>query len=178
MAREEHVALIKKGTRTWNEWRQHTPDVRPDLFAANLTDLVGSGMDLAGAVLSVAILNRADFSGADLRRADVSSANLTEAVLCRANLHGADLRGTNLSRADLRGADLRGVDLRSALLVGADLRDADLAGANLSSTLLQKAQNLEVEQLAGAHTLWLAELGERMDLARQHCPHLLERPTE
>ena len=69
------------------------------------------------------------------------------------------------------------MDLRSALLVGADLDGTDLSGANLSSTLLQKARNLEIAQLCSARTLWLAELGERLDLARQHCPHLLERPA-
>jgi uncharacterized protein YjbI with pentapeptide repeats len=67
------------------------------------------------------------------------------------------------------------VDLRSALLVGADLQETDLSGANLSSTLLQTAQNLSIAQLASTRTLWLAELGGRLDLARQHCPHLLER---
>ena len=175
MAREEHVSLIKRGGEVWNHWRRDNPGVRPDLYSADLRRLDGTGMDLSGALLSVAILDGADFTGANLRQADISSANLTEAVLAQADLHGADGRGTNLSRADLRGADLGGVDLRSALLVGADLDGTDLSGANLGSTLLQKAHNLDIAQLAGARTLWLAELGERLDLARRHCPHLLQR---
>ncbi len=177
MAREEHVSLIKRGTETWNQWRRDNPGVRPDLYSANLKGVACTGMDLSGALLSVAILDSADFTEANLRQADISSANLTEAVLGQADLHGADGRGTNLSRADLRGADLGGVDLRSALLVGADLDGTDLSGANLSSTLLETAQNLNVAQLSSARTLWLAELGERLDLVRQHCPHLLQRPT-
>ena len=177
VAREEHVSLIKEGTEVWNQWRREKPGVRPDLYSANLKGLDCTGMDLSGAVLSVAILDGADFTEANLRQADISSANLTEAVLEQADLHGADGRGTNLSRADLRGADLGCVDLRSALLVGADLDGTDLSGANLGSTLLQKAHNLEIAQLASARTLWLAELGERLDLVRRHCPHLLERPA-
>ena len=176
MAQAEHIALVKKGPQTWNQWRRDHPAVRPDLYAADLKGLVGKEMDLSGAILSVAILNGADFSGANLRRANISSANLTAAVLPGADLHGADGRGTNLSRADLSGADLSGADLRSALLYDTDLQHADLSSANLSSTLIQRAQNLTVEQLGSARTLWLAELGQHMDLARQHCPHLLERP--
>ena len=176
MACAEHVSLIKKGAAIWNQWRKDNPGVQPDLYAANLKGLICTGMDLSRALLSVAILNKANFSGANLRQANLSSANLTEAVLSRALLQGADCRGTNLSRVDLCGAVLTDVDLRSALLVGANFRETDLRGANLSSTLLQMAQNLELTQLASARTLWLAELGERMDMVRQDCPHLLERP--
>ena len=178
MAQEEQVSLIKKGTETRNQWRQHNPGVQPDLYCAYLKDRICRDMDLSGAVLSVAILNHADFSGANLRQANISSANLTAAILCGADLHGADCRGTNFTRADLSGANLAGVDLRSGVLVGANLQNANLSGANLSSTLMQTAQNLTIAQLTSVQTLWLTELGERMDLVQEHCPHLLERPTQ
>lgn len=178
MAQDEHVSLIKKGAEAWDQWRQNNSEVQPDLYSTNLRNIVCRNMDLSGATLSVAILNRADFSGAKLRQANISSANLTEAILCGADLHGADCRGTNFTRTDLSGANLTGVDLRSGLLVGANLQDANLSGANLSSTLMQTAQNVTIEQLASAQTLWLTELGERVTLVQEHCPHLLERPTQ
>ena len=98
-------------------------------------------------------------------------------MLCGADLTAADLRGTKLTGGDLRRAKLGGVDLRSGVLYNADLEDADLSGANLGSTLVYNARNLTIEQLCSVGSLWLTELNERLSLAEQHCPHLLERPA-
>ena len=177
MADPEQVALIGRGSETWNRWRGKNPDAVPDLRAAFLRAANLGGMDLSGARLSIAILDKTDLTGANLRGADLSSANLDKANLRGADLHGADLRGTRLTGADLRRADLGGADLRSGLLYEADLEHADLSGANLGSTLMHNARNLTVEQLCSAGSLWLTELHERMSLAEKHCPHLLERPA-
>lgn len=81
--------------KEWHQWRDENPDVRPDLFRANL----------CGAYLSGANLSRANLFGANLSRADLS-----RAYLSRANLSGANLSGANLSRANLYGANLRGAE--------------------------------------------------------------------
>jgi hypothetical protein len=72
MANEEHLALLRQGVKTWNEWREKNPDIRPDL-------------------------SRADLAGADLHLADLHEANLRGANLRGANLRGANLRGADLA---------------------------------------------------------------------------------
>lgn len=70
-----------------------------------------------------------NLGGADLRGAGLQRVNLRGA-----NLVDADLRGANLRGADLRGADLRGADLTEAYLVGANLREATIDVAQLLQT--------------------------------------------
>jgi len=41
MVNDEHVAMLKKGVDAWNEWRDDNPDIRPDLFEADLSRRVG-----------------------------------------------------------------------------------------------------------------------------------------
>ena len=108
MANPDHLAILRKGVRTWNEWRNDNREVKPDV----------NGADLFGTMLS----------GADLR----------EAVLLEANLIAADLRGTNLREAILTRADLRGTDLREAILTRADLTETDLREANLIAADLRE----------------------------------------
>ena len=124
-----------------------------------------TGMDLAGADLSGAILANATFrevdlsdsclaearlDGSDFRYATLSAANLgganlgvaafRHAKLNLSNLEGAVLRGTDLSGASLSGARTAGADFKGAVMMGADLRDADLSQAdNLTQAQIDKA---------------------------------------
>lgn len=157
MANEEHLAILKQGVSSWNQWRNDMrslwPDlIRVDLRQANLSGVDFSKTDLIKANLSEANLSRVDLTGADLTDADLTGADLTGAYLYAANLRGADLTGadlshadlsdaflsganisrTHLSRADLTGTDLSRVDLSRADLRGAHFTGADLTGADLS----------------------------------------------
>jgi len=178
MAQQEHVDLVEQGSEVWNRWRRDSPDVQPDLYAAHLPNADLSGMNLSGAILSVAVLYRADLSGANLRGADISSANLMEASLRRADLREADLRGAYCHCADLTEADLESGDLRGVLIPRADLDKANLSAADLSAAHLHNARNLTVEQLCSVRSLWLAELHDHMSVAEAHCPQLLQRPKD
>jgi len=172
MANDEHVAMLKKGVKAWNKWRDENANIRPNLSEADFTgaDLIGAnliGADLVGAKLSGADLTGAKLSGADLSegrlvRADLSEANLSganlseadlrEANLTEANLSGAILFKANLSRANLREANLTGANLDSATLVRTDLTGADLTGCRvygvsawgLKSPESAKQQNLDI----------------------------------
>jgi hypothetical protein len=31
MANDKHVAILKKGVKAWNKWRDENPDIPPDL---------------------------------------------------------------------------------------------------------------------------------------------------
>ena len=113
---------------------------------------------LTGAVLTRANLTDADLRGAVLTRAVLTGADLRGAVLTRANLTDADLRGAVLTRAVLTGADLRGADLRGAVLTGANLTDADLRGAVLTRADLTRAVLTGADLPAGYR--WEAYLAE------------------
>jgi hypothetical protein len=139
VANPDHLAKLKEGIETWNEWRQKDSDLVPDLGQANPT-----GADLRGA----------DLRGADLRGADLSWANLTRADLRGANLTLADLGGANLSWADLSEAKLRGADLR-----GADLTGANVAGTKLTATLAVSTKWCDVDLSESVDLESLSHLG-------------------
>ena len=67
MADSEQLRLLNEGVRQWNTWRQHNPEIRPDLRDASLAALDLRGANLAGS----------DLGGADLRGTDLSQANLS-----------------------------------------------------------------------------------------------------
>jgi hypothetical protein len=66
MANEEHLAILRQDVEAWNRWREENPDVRPDLWKA----------DLAGANLGGASLGGASLAGANLRGASLRGASL------------------------------------------------------------------------------------------------------
>lgn len=49
MANPEHLALLQKGVKAWNEWREENPDVEVDLSGAMLYDTILSYVNLHGA---------------------------------------------------------------------------------------------------------------------------------
>jgi len=136
-ADSEHIELLRRGPRPWNEWRAENPSIVPNLVGISLTigdrqlgPINGGPINLAHARLRHASLSHATLTGADLR--------------------GADLADTDLRDARLEGADLSGADLSDAVLERADLSRADLSAANLCGANLADARNLTTAQLHGA----------------------------
>ena len=138
MANKEHLAILKKGVKAWNEWRKKNPDVKPDL----------GGVDLWWAHFSEG--NR---KWAELFEANLSQADLWEANLRGVNLRAADLSGAQLIRATLRGADLSEADLSRASLDAVDLSRADLSRANLSYTTVGYTSFGDVDLSKGLETV-------------------------
>ncbi len=87
--------------------------------------ITSSGLELPGAKLSLA----------NLEKAILLRTNLQGANLILANLQGAFLYAAELQRADLREADLNGADLQDAILIKANLRGAK----NLDKAILKDA---------------------------------------
>ena len=141
MADEKHLAILKQGVETWNQWHEENWNIRPDLSEADLSGADLSGADLSEADLSGANLNGANLRGSDLHGADLIGANLREAILRGANLHGADL-----SRTDLRKADLRGVNFFNVNVFGAILHKAFFGSAIISDTDFSEAVSIETLQ--------------------------------
>jgi uncharacterized protein YjbI with pentapeptide repeats len=155
MANDEHVAQLEKGVDAWNDWREQSPGVKPDLSKGNLRYANLIGANLSKADLCKADLRGANLSEADLRGADISRTWLTEADLSEANLRGANLHYTSLGMADLYEANLSGANLSMAGFTEADLRGADLREANLNLAALDGANlsgaNLSKADLRGAN---------------------------
>ena len=147
-------------------WRANLQNA--DLQGANLLDAVLRLTNLLDANLEKAKLQNADLREANLKNAHLQDANLQEANLEKAKLQKADLKEANLQEADLKEANLQEADLYQANLQEANLRGADLQYANLLEANLQYAvlrnadlmnvQNLKVEQLLKARTLYMAKL--------------------
>ena len=156
MANAQHLALLRRGPRAWNEWCMDDPpdpDTRPDLRGADLTDAVLADPTLVdddGDPTGV-YLDDADLTGACLRGARLRRASFHDAALQSANLRAADLRSTGFGGADLRDADLRDADLRSTTMISTVLLRADLRGALFSRRTLFHGANLSQARLEGAN---------------------------
>lgn len=164
MANLEHLEILKRGVKVWNEWRKENKDIGPNLNKAPLNEAPLKEADLHEAQLIEASFIKADLSkanlcGAILRRANLGSANLHEAGLVNAFLREADLSRAYLNNADLRNANLIGANLSGADLRKANLKNADLSGASLSGAMLENANlsgaklhnvNLSLSNLSGA----------------------------
>lgn len=111
MANPEHLALLKQGVETWNQWRKKNPSVAPDLRNADLR---------------FANLRCVDFHDADLRDGLLSDSDLRDALLNNTLLRFADLSGTNLHSANLCRAQLQVSRLVGARFDNAILTDACL----------------------------------------------------
>jgi nucleoid DNA-binding protein len=109
-----------------------TKDEIKKILADHRRWLDSQGKSGEKAVLSHAVLVRADLYAAKLSFIDFQGADLREAVLSEADLYDANLRDTNLADAVLDWASLDGAKLQRASLQGADLRWANLEGANMS----------------------------------------------
>jgi uncharacterized protein YjbI with pentapeptide repeats len=109
-------------------------------------------VDLRGAYLRDASLERVDFTKAHLERADFIGSHLRDARLRSANLRQAVLTNADLTGANLIGARLEGAHLESARLDDAQLVRAHLQGAYLIRTSLVGA-NLRFADLRGANMI-------------------------
>jgi hypothetical protein len=137
-ADSEHIELLRRGPRPWNEWRLQNPSITPNLVGISLSigdrqlgPINGGPINLAYARLRHAFLRFATLTGASLEGADLADTDLRDARLEGANLAGADLSDALLDRADFAGARLVGTNL-----CGASLLDA----RNLTKAQLHEAE--------------------------------------
>jgi uncharacterized protein YjbI with pentapeptide repeats len=126
MADANHLSILEQGVEAWNQWREANPQVRPNLYNADLYDKQLKGINFARANLVGAHLMRTDLTKADFHFCDLTCANLMAATLDGANLDGADLFCANFARASLRNAQVRRTNLMGAVLVETDLTQAQL----------------------------------------------------
>ena len=143
-ADSEHIELLRRGPRPWNEWRAENPSILPNLVGVALSigdrqmgPINGGPINLAHARLRHAFLRFATLTGADMRGADLADADLREARLERADLSGADLSDAQLDGVDLADASLAGArNLTTAQLHEAEGDAATVLPANVERPLI------------------------------------------
>jgi TIR domain-containing protein/pentapeptide repeat protein len=145
MANPEHLAMLKTGVESWNNWAQNDLEEEIDLSGADFQNA-----DLWGAHLFQANLRDANFRGANLSAANLNGADLTRADLRMARLQDVDLRGAGLSSAMLNEAVLHRADLTAAVLTESDLSGANIIYTNCSHSDFRKA-NLTRTHLIGTN---------------------------
>ena len=119
-----HVETLRRGPRSWNQWRAQNPSLTPNLTGIALSvaerqmgPISGGPINFSFARLRHASLRFATLTGANLEMADLSDADLSDARLDAANLRGAELSGALLDRADFAGTRLGGANLAGASLL-------------------------------------------------------------
>jgi hypothetical protein len=88
-------------------------------------------LDLRGANLRHAKLDRLDLTKADCRGADFSGASLQQTNLHRADLRWARFVGADLSNADARASDLSFAAFANTIVEGTDFGYSDVYGASV-----------------------------------------------
>jgi hypothetical protein len=153
MVNQEHLDILKRGVKAWNQWRKDSPDAEPDLSGANLSGAKLYNIDLSRANLEWTDLSSADLGDADLIGATFKDTNLSMAKLHRTNLSDIALDSVDLTRAILVETDLTGAKLTNCWLYGTAIWDVELEGAQQSDLIITHpseptitVENLEVAQ--------------------------------
>ena len=117
--------------------------------AANKVKKVLKDLDLEGANLAGANLEKISFINTNLSNADLRIAYLEKAVLFNSNFTGANLDSAYLQQAYLENSNFTEANLRRAKLASANLTGANFVNSNLTQANLDTA-NLENANLKGA----------------------------
>jgi uncharacterized protein YjbI with pentapeptide repeats len=124
-----------------------------DLYAADLSEIKGSGADLSNTILEKADLTNADLTDAILARSILSGADLSDTKLSgvlalqskwrEAYIEDTDLSESDLSASDFSDTELHGVSFENATLAGAKLKRANIQRCNLKGADLSEARMAE-----------------------------------
>lgn len=136
MANAEHLEVLRKGTKAWNEWRakseqQFSEQTRPDEVrnSSKLGELFQQllKVDLSDADLSNLNLSGARFSLANLGSVNLTATYLSGAVFLSTSLIAADLTDSMLGGAIFEHSSLIDADLTNAIVVDTSFIDVDFS---------------------------------------------------
>ena len=144
---KRHLAMLKKGVKTWNGWREKNPHIIPQLSGIDLalgkySNLDGYNLDnanLAGFSGAVVSFKCASLIGANLEKAEFKECDFEGANLTRANLKSVFVIDTEFERAIFREANLNEASIKLSTFIEASLEKADIQQANLIKVNFSKA---------------------------------------
>lgn len=124
------------GANLRNTWLVRVSDASLlSLGEFNLFKIFWDGAQVAGARMSRAYLEGADFTGAI-----VTGAGNSPAEFEAAHLYNAIMNGLNLDRVNMNAAFLSRAQIKNASMIEAQLNSAQMSGTNFSHSNLYKAQ--------------------------------------
>jgi uncharacterized protein YjbI with pentapeptide repeats len=145
------ISILRKGARTWNEWRKAnetgggmkevpSPKGLEFVKVLNFSATILSEVDMRGADFSGLDLSGINLSGMDLSGTNFSGANLNNAQLFGTNFQNAHLSKTDFTTANLYSANFSGARLPNSILIGAELRHSKFISAYCQGAVLNKAK--------------------------------------
>lgn len=173
VARNQHITLLKKDIKGWNNLRRHNfikalhliqtnqsvislqelvwSEDFQNLVKVDLTNVNLQNSNLRGAYLGINrrflyFLEKKGLGNGDLLELKSIMACLQKANLREADLTGADLFGADLTGANITGANLNKADLREAILIDAELIDVNFDYADLRRTCLRNAKLIGIPE--------------------------------
>lgn len=138
---------LKKGARSWNQWRKNS-----SLTELNLDGIELTGIDLSHCDLSKVSLRYSTITQCSFKNADLILANMEGSLLCHNDFSHAKLIATNLRQCDLNGSILHKANMLTANTSQAKLENIDFRGHDMSGLMLRYSSlagsNLQGQQLA------------------------------
>lgn len=131
MADKNHIAILKSGVQTWNEWRRENPNIKPNLREIDISNQDLRGIDFVETNLLYANLSNSNLEGASIVSSSLGNANLKNVNLRNVSLINTSLRLANLSNANLNKTDFTESDLTQSILVECQINESSFYGANL-----------------------------------------------
>lgn len=140
MANEKHLAILKKGIKTWNLWRKDNPFENPDL----------SNIDLSGYKYEEANFSNTNFQNSHLDRWVVTDCDFSKSLLTGIHAQRSSWRNAKFCNAHITGdlvlsriyiADFTGAIIEKCGLPEAEWRFLRLNHTKFSPYMLQTMVN-------------------------------------
>jgi len=138
MANPIHVDLVKKGTKSINEWRKDNPNQTLELSGEKI-----SHIDLQNANLSPICLSKATLYFVNLFEADLAKSDLTNITIGSSVLFAVNFFEANLSNATILDSSFNESNLNNANISKSNISSSTFIKANFSGVNLIAAINFE-----------------------------------
>lgn len=150
VANEEHLKILKQGTKVWNRWREDNPEIEPDLSLTRFERLN---------------LEESNLVSVDLYRTWVYHCNLSNTLIndtkvllttfSDTNFSGANLSDTQLTGVSFLKGSLERATLANSLIFGAEFSSVDLKDTNFSTAQILESlfSNVNLSTTKGLQTV-------------------------
>jgi beta-lactamase regulating signal transducer with metallopeptidase domain/uncharacterized protein YjbI with pentapeptide repeats len=125
----KYLPILKKGTSSWNSYRNENKQVLPDLSRTDISELNLEDVNMVGI----------SFGGASIRKASLNNANMSSINGNKLEIKDTQLNNTNFSNANLNGARFKSNVLQGTIFKNANLKAAAFIDCNLVKCDFRKA---------------------------------------